>query len=261
MDKDYYTILGVDKAASENDIKKAYRQLAKENHPDHGGDADKFKEVAEAYDTLSDPEKRRTYDNPMRDNLFFNTHSGMGSGDIFQHMRRRDAAHMKANRHAPRKGSPLKVSANVTLKNFILGGKVSAIIGYWDVCNKCNGRGSLESEDCGGCEGMGQVNRVEFAQGIYIQTSAPCPECRGSGEKIIKPCDVCHGSRQIQVKDRKIEFDIPPGLRDGHRLGLSGQGRRGANGGPPGDVIIFLNMIIPKAEDLTEEQINVLKGL
>jgi molecular chaperone DnaJ len=257
--KDYYAILGLDKAASENDVKKAYRQLAREHHPDHGGDEEKFKEVAEAYDTLSDTEKRRDYDNPMRNHSFFNM-SGMGS-DIFQHMRRRDATHMKANRHAPRKGNSLKISANVPIKTFIFGGKVRAAVSYWDVCEKCSGRGSLESEDCSGCEGMGQINKVESGQGVFIQTSVPCPECRGSGEKVIKPCGECNGSRQTQVKDRTIEFDMPEGLRDGHRIGLSGQGRRGVNGGPTGDLIVFLNMVMPKVEDLTEEQINVLKEL
>ncbi len=261
LNKDCYSILGVDKGASDKDIKKAYRQLAREHHPDHGGNEDKFKEIAEAYDILSDPQKRNDYDNPMHGHPFFNVNMGANVRDIFQHMRRRDATHMKAARRAPRRGMDLKIAANVPLKNFILGGKVKANVSYWDVCDKCKGRGSLESEDCSGCEGMGQVNKVESGQGVFIQTSVPCPECMGSGEKIIEPCDVCNGSKQIQIKDRAIEFDMPEGRRDGERIILHGQGREGMNGGPTGAVIMFLNMVMPKVEDLTEEQINVLKEM
>ncbi len=262
MSKDYYSILGVDKGASDKDIKKAYRQLAREHHPDRGGDEDKFKEVAEAYDILSDTQKRNDYDNPMRGYPFSNMNMGGNARDVFQYMRRRDAAHMKAARHAPRRAKDLMIIANVQLKNFIFGGIVKANVSYLDVCDKCKGRGSLESEDCSGCEGLGQIDMVaESGQGIFIQTSAPCPECRGSGEKIITPCDVCNGSKQIQVKDREIEFDMPPGLRDGERVILQGRGRRGINGGPKSAAIMFLTMVMPKVEDLSEEQINVLKEM
>lgn len=249
MTKDYYKILGVDWDSSQETIKKAFRTLSKEHHPDHGGDEDKFKEINEAHSVLSDPEKRNDYDNPMRQ---------MGSGfpfdDIFG-MRR-----SRPNPNAPRRGKHIQIQHDAPLHLFIFGGDLKVSFSFNDVCKECGGKGAVEFDKCPNCRGTGTVTTVRKGPGVQIQSSVPCPACRGRGGTPKENCTECAGSGNVKV-DREVVLPIPPGFRDGQPVGAAGQGGSGLNGGPPGDLIVKLNMVLPNPANITEEQRKVLEEL
>ena len=127
-----------------------------------------------------------------------------------------------------------------------------------DVCIICSGTGASESEFCDKCQGIGSIMKTESGQGIFIQSSTTCPDCRGRGNKIVKSCTECNGRGQVEVKDRKIGFEVNEQMRDGGHIRLSGVGGKGLNGGPDGDIIAILKIGFPRKEDLTDEQIKVL---
>lgn len=262
VNKDLYNILGVDKKASQEDIKKAYRTLSMRYHPDKNPDdkeaEEKFKEISVANATLSDLKKRAQYDDPMNGFnpfSFFENNFGMKGSMRGPFQRRRP------NPNAPKKGGSINVVVDVPLSKFILLGDLELKINFIDVCVECKGTGASESEFCSKCNGLGSVIQTQQGQGIVIQSSVPCPDCGGRGFVTITTCDNCNGSGSQEIKNKELKVQLRQGLKDGSNLKLEGAGGSGLNGGPPGDVILYLKMILPNKEDLTEEQIRVLESL
>ena len=252
--KDYYKILGIEKDATTDDVKKAYKQLAKTHHPDHGGDEEKFKEINEAHSVLSDPQKRGDYDNPRPQNPFGAGHDPFG--DIFSRMHRQ----RRPDPNAPRRGRNIVLEHELPLKFFILGGKFKVNFNITDPCGECGGSGAEESAICGVCNGSGMRSDAQNHKGVFIQSHRPCDICDGRGRRTTKKCDNCGGMGGI-TGDRKAEVTVPAGTREGQVMGVVGQGGKGLNGGPPGDLVVKVFIKYPKLDDLTDEQKKVLEDL
>ena len=261
MAKDYYAILGVPKTASPEEIKKAFRKLASEHHPDKGGNAEKFKEINEANSVLSDPKKRQQYDNPMpnfgRPSGFEDIMRGFGvyGPNFQQRSRRENPANM------PSKGMDLRFVLDVPLHTFIFGGEASVVVSYDEACSNCNGKGYTEGITCDACHGAGRKMEVKSGQGVYMQTVSVCDKCKGTGEISNKDCDVCGGRGQHHVENKEFKISVKRGTRDGEVIIQKGVGRVGINGGPNGDLFVKLRMILPDPDSLTEEQRKVLEKL
>jgi len=249
--KNLYEILGVDKAAEPADIKKAYRALSMEHHPDKGGDEEKFKEINEAYSVLSDPEKRASYDNPMRN-------MGNPFEDMFRHFGGANPHRMGPN--VPRRGRNIVLEHLTPLHYFIFGGKLKVNFSFRDACPDCSGTGAEEKETCGNCNGTGQIMQTQHSRGMTMRSSRACPKCMGRGFIASKQCTSCNGSASRAV-DKNLVLDIPKAAGEGHVVGATGEGHTGLNGAPAGDLIVKLHMKLPKAEDLTEEQRKTLEEL
>jgi len=274
--KDYYRVLGVDEKASTEEIKRAYRRLAKENHPDaHPGDKQaelRFKEISEAYSILSDPQKRQQYDQMRRfgfagtggfqtqgfgidlSDLFggsARTGSGRGRrplddffgfgglGDLFSQIFERDSGFGAATARS-QKGRDIQVAVEIPLETAVHGGKAVFVIEKDDVCRMCRGtgvQGGGQLATCPDCHGTGMVSR---AQGAFA-VSRPCPRCLGQGSLNTNPCRACSGTGQQKAK-KKYSVNIAPGTPEGHKLRLSGQGAPGAQGGPAGDLIVTVRI-------------------
>jgi len=265
--KNLYKILDVVKDASQEDIKKQYRKLSMMYHPDKNPDnkeaEDKFKKISAAYAILSDPKKRADYDNPTSGfniNDFFNGFNmggnPFGGRNNFSVRQRR-----RPDPNRPLKGMTVETLVNVPFTKFILGGSVDFRFNFMDICTNCKGTGAKTSETCSKCDGNGKIIEVKAAQGVYMQSSTVCPKCKGRGSITIDVCDVCDGKGRIEVKDKEVKIKITDRFRDGSVIRLESAGGKGINGGPNGDLILKLNMIFPKKEDLTEEQIKVLKEI
>lgn len=255
---DYYSVLGIDRQATSETIKKAYRKLALKYHPDKTGGnkefEDKFKLINEAYAVLSDKDKRHNYDNPQEDILNnFMRDFGMHFGGA--------PIRRKPNPNAPRRGQDLKFYIDAQIVDFILGTEKEFTITYDDVCTDCNGRGYESFNSCSVCHGAGYMSKVYSHQGIRTQTTGPCSSCHGVGELGDIKCTSCQGQCKQQIVDRKIVYKIKPGSKDGDIINIKGAGRKGVHGGPDGDLYIKLRMDMPKASDLTEEQLNLLKEI
>ena len=259
--RDYYEVLGVPKNASDEDIKKAYRKLAMKYHPDRNqGDADaevKFKEAKEAYEMLSDAEKRGAYDQFGHAGVDPNMRGGPGGaqgfggfadafgdifGDIFGQARRQQGGGRQVYR-----GNDLSYAMEVTLEEAAEGKEAQIRIPSWDECNTCHGTGAkpgTSAKTCGTCQGSGSV---QMRQGFF-SVQQTCPHCRGSGKIIPEPCNTCHG--QGKVKQQKtLEVKIPAGIDSGMRIRSTGNGEPGTNGGPPGDLYIEIRI---KKHDIFE---------
>lgn len=258
--KNYYEILGVNKEASKKEIKKAYKELAKEHHPDTGGDADKFKEINEAHGILSDDKKRREYDNPMPD--FFgsmsNIFGGMGGFGNFRgpdnRARRQHAENM------PRRGQNLKRELEILLYDAICGGEKEFNYEFIDICSKCKGLGGINKNECEPCGGSGVLTRTSIQGNTRMINQITCLACGGSGFIITDKCDECGGAGSISKKE-KVILKLKPNIEDKSVLRLTGKGGIGLNDGPPGDILIRLKIKMPKKKDLTEEQLGVLKEI
>ncbi len=261
--KDLYKILEVDKDASLEEIKKSYRKLSMKYHPDRNPDdkkaEEKFKELSVAYSTLSDPQKRKEYDNPNSGfNPFEDFLRGFGG---FGPMRTNVRPRKKQDPNAPRRGGSVEIQVDVPMNKFILGGDVIIHLNFVDVCVPCKGTGAKTLEFCEKCKGVGATIEVKQDRGMYMQTSTMCSDCRGRGSIATEVCEECDSKGLIEIKNKEIKMRVKPGVRDRSHLRLKGAGGKGLNGGPDGDVIAYLNMILPKKEDLTEEQIKVLEEM
>lgn len=251
--EDYYSVLNISKEASQEEIKKAYRKLAQKYHPDKsGGDDDKFKKINEAYETLSDPAKRRAYDNP-------NEGFGFDMSDFF-HNHFGGRANTRPQGPRPEMGQDVKVHVSISFYELVMESSKDINISYKDCCSSCEGTGASERDTCSECKGAGMVTKVVNMQGMQMSSAQTCTSCRGMGFKTIAKCSDCQGRGFIN-QSRSFTFTIPPNANDGSVLRFSGQGGKGRFGGPNGSIFVKLNLQKPNKNDLTEEQLNVLKDL
>jgi len=250
----HYDTLGVNKAASQEEIKKAYRKLSMKYHPDQNqGDKEaeeKFKEIGRAYSILKDPQNRAAYDSP-------NPFGGMG--DMFRGFHRPQPR--KPDIHSPRKGRDLKYILDVPLATLMFGGDVKFYLSYEDVCTTCNGLGATKLEKCDACDGVGSRMEVRTDRGIYMQSTVGCSTCNGLGEKSIDKCEICSGKGSILVDNREFIVHIEKNSIDGGVHIVEGAAGEGVNGGPNGTLITKIRLKLPNVDELTEEQIKVLKEI
>lgn len=248
--RDYYEVLGVDKGASEDEIKKAYRKLARQYHPDvnKASDAEqKFKEVKEAYDVLSDDQKRSTYDqfghvDPNQQGGFGGQDFG-GFGDIFD-MFFGGGGQQRRNPNAPQRGADLQYTMQIEFKEAVFGKELEITIPRTESCDTCHGSGAkpgTKPETCSVCRGSGQQEVVQNTAFGRIVNRRVCSACNGQGTIIKDKCGTCHGSGKVK-KQRKINVKIPAGVDEGAQLRVSGEGEGGTKGGPPGDLFIVIRV-------------------
>jgi molecular chaperone DnaJ len=253
--RDYYEVLGVDRSASEQQIKSAYRKLALKYHPDRNpGDKaaeERFKEAAEAYAVLADAEKRSVYDrfghagvagagagagfDPTIFADFSDIFAGLGDvfglGDIFGGRRRRGG---------PQRGADLRYDLEISFEESFQGAETSIQIPREETCETCSGSGAAPGtspETCAQCRGTGQLR---YQQG-FLTVARPCPNCRGTGRTIARPCATCRGVGRVG-RERKLTVKIPAGIATGQRLRLQGEGEHGSAGGPPGDLYVVVHV-------------------
>jgi len=256
--RDYYEVLGVDKGADEAAIKKAYRTLAKKNHPDvNPGDKDaeeRFKEINEAYQVLSNPQKRAQYDQFGHDGPQgfggggYSDFSGFGGGfggfeDIFSSFFGGGAA-SGTRRNGPVRGDDLRYDLTITLDEACFGCEKEINLVRDEECPECKGTGAKPGskvETCSTCGGSGQERVVQNTPFGRIQNVRTCSRCKGSGKIITEPCTKCHGRSKIRVSKRKT-VKIPAGISDGQIVTVRGQGGLGERGGPAGDLLIVISV-------------------
>ena len=246
--RDYYEVLGLQKGASEEEIKKAYRKLAKQYHPDlHPGDKEaeaKFKEVNEAAQVLGDPEKRAKYDQFGHAGVDPNFGAGGPGGGFGGGFGGFGGSSRTANPNAPRKGQDIRVRITLTFDEAVHGCKKKITITRQQECTECHGSGCAAGsspETCPDCGGRGFVIRQQRTPFGVMQTQQPCSRCGGKGKLIKNPCKSCHGSGTIAVK-KTLEANVPAGIDDDQGFRLSGMGNAGTNGGPAGDVIVAVTV-------------------
>ena len=255
--RDYYEVLGIDKNASEDEIKKAYRKLAKKYHPDvnKAKDAEeKFKEVNEAYEVLSNPQKKQIYDNYGHAGLEGNMGSGFdgftggfssdfsGLDDIFENIMGGFGFRSRSSSRSsgPIKGENRYLQMSIEFLEAVKGVKKVVTVSVDRKCEKCDGTGARSRSDietCQTCHGSGKVTRQQRTAFGIMQSVVDCPECHGTGKHIKNRCPECGGSGYIN-KNEKVEVNIPAGISSGQQVRVQGYGEKGINGGPNGDLYI-----------------------
>jgi molecular chaperone DnaJ len=245
--RDYYETLAVDRGATQQQVKSAYRKLAVRFHPDRNpGDKEaegRFKEAAEAYSILSDPQKRERYDR-------FG-HQGVANGDFggFDPTVFGDFADIlgdffgfggRRSRRTGQPGADLRYELVISLEEAAFGVEKSLRIPRLETCETCAGGGTAEGSTATTCASCGGAGQVQFSQGFFT-VARPCPQCRGEGSVITDPCESCRGEGRVE-RERKIEVTIPAGVDDGSRLRLRGEGEDGRRGGPTGDLYIDIGV-------------------
>jgi molecular chaperone DnaJ len=257
--RDYYEVLGVNRDASEEDIKKAYRKLAMQHHPDRNPDnpkaEDKFKEAKEAYEVLCDADKRAAYDRFGHRGVEAGV--GMGAeaggfadafGDIFSEIF--GGGRQRSNVY---RGADLRYNLEITLEDAARGTETKIRIPTLEACETCHGSGAkagTEPVSCPTCHGQGQV-RIQ--QGFF-SLQQTCPRCGGSGKFIREPCQTCGGAGRVK-RQKTLSVKIPAGVDEGDRIRLSGEGEAGVNGGPPGDLYVVIRL---KAHAVFQREANDL---
>ena len=256
---DFYTLLGVPRDCSEADVKKAYRKLAMEYHPDRNSSADaeaKFKEITEAYEVLRDPQKRAAYDRYGKAGV------GAGQGGFgFHHVDLSEALNIfmrdfggmggfesifggGGRRQDPRRGQDVRVTVRLTLADVAAGVKRNVKLKTLERCTVCAGSGAkpgTQPTRCTTCGGTGEVRRAARSMfGQFVSVSA-CPTCAGEGEVVLQPCEVCRGEGRLKA-DRTVTVEIPAGVSANNYLTLRGQGAAGPRNGPAGDLLVMLDV-------------------
>ena len=259
--RDYYEVLGVDKSADDATLKKAYRTLAKKYHPDMNPDNKeaeaKFKEVNEAYEVLSDPEKKAKYD--QFGHAAFDPSAGGGYGgggfggfgdfgdigDIFgSFFGGGFGGSSQRRRNGPVRGEDISLRLTISFEEAAFGVKKDITYNRVQKCDDCKGSGAAEGsspETCPHCHGTGQRQVTQRIGGMAFQSTTTCDNCRGTGKIIKNPCQNCRGTGYVRVS-KKLSVSIPAGIDDGERIALRGQGSDGRNGGPTGDLIIVISV-------------------
>ncbi len=247
-ERDYYDVLGVARDASDADVKKAFRRLARDLHPDVSDAADaepRFREVAEAYEVLSDPERRQTYDRfghaGLRSGGFHPTDFDLGSlSDIFAAFFGDGIFGAAPTGNRPARGADVAATIEITLADVYSGRDVAVPATVAATCDRCDGTGAEPGTSpvtCPTCGGAGRVQRVsQSVFGQFVRAST-CPDCVGLGRVVEHPCGGCEGAGRLLV-DRSVHVEIPAGIHDGQRIRLSGEGHAGASGGPAGDLFV-----------------------
>jgi molecular chaperone DnaJ len=270
--KDFYSVLGVSSTASQDDIKKAYRKLAKKYHPDANANdpkaAEKFKEISEAYNVLGTADKRKQYDE-MRDLGAFDGFAGArgggagfggtrtgggvgadfqnfdigglgGLGDLFSSIFGQAGRTTGGRGRVPEQGQSVETQVEIPFRVAVAGGKITLNVEVTEECATCHGSGAAPGSSmkvCPECAGRGTVS---FGQGGFA-VNRPCPVCLGRGQIPSTPCPTCHGSGEVRTR-KKVAITVPEGTDNGSRVRLRGQGGHGANGGPSGDLIVTFNV-------------------
>ena len=251
--RDYYEVLGLEKGADAEQIKKAYRKLAGKYHPDRNpGDKqaeEKFKELGEAYEVLSDEEKRSRYDQfgfagvdpNYGGGAGFNGFEGFGGfggfGDIFSDFF--GGGSRRSTQNAPRRGEDVGVRLELTFEEAAFGTEKEVGAQRIENCSACSGSGSADGvvETCSYCRGSGQVRTTQNVFGMAVQSTATCPQCSGRGKVIKNPCNTCRGKGKVR-RTQKIKVKIPAGIDAGQSVRVRGEGCVGVNGGPSGDLLV-----------------------
>ena len=243
----YYEVLGVERTASIEVIKSAYRKLAKEHHPDRNDGCttaeSRFKEISEAYDILKDEQKRAAYDrfgHAAFENGGGRGHNGFDFAasftDIFDDLFGEFTGGRRGRRQ--NRGQDLRYNLEISLEESFRGRQAQIKVPTAVACEDCNGAGAeagTKPEQCPTCSGIGKVR----AQQGFFTIERTCPSCRGNGRIIRNPCKACHGNGHVQ-KERTLQVDVPAGVEEGTRIRLAGEGQAGLNGGPPGDLYLFI---------------------
>jgi len=249
--RDYYEVLGVSRNASVDEIKKAYRKLARQYHPDANPDNPeaeaRFKEISEAYVILCDPEKRASYDRFGHAGVNGQDFGGFGGfgdmgglGDIFEMFFGGGAR----RRTGPERGPDIRTDMEIALKEAAFGLERDIKVPRTETCSTCGGTGAAagaRSGKCTACDGAGQMQFAQSTPFGRIVQSRICDRCRGTGRVIEKPCPTCHGAGQVR-KSRSIKVKVPPGVDSGARLRVAGEGEAGLRGGPPGDLYVYIHV-------------------
>ena len=259
--RDYYEVLGVSRGASEDEIKKAYKKMARKYHPDlNPGDKtaeEKFKEVNEAYEVLSDADKKARYDQYGHAGVDPNFGAGgfgggfdgnfdLGAlGDIFgSFFGGGSGGGRRTNPNAPQRGESIRMSIAISFEEAAFGCEKAVTVERYETCDTCHGNGcapGTSPEVCPDCHGTGTVQvRRQTPMGVFA-TSSPCPKCGGKGRIIHQPCKDCRGSGMVRKK-KTIQASIPAGIDNGQTISIRGQGNAGKNGGPAGDLLITITV-------------------
>jgi len=249
--RDYYEVLGLGREASDDDIKKAFRKIARQYHPDLQSDPqekkkseEKFKEANEAYEVLSNPENRKRYD------MFghaggpqgfggaegFDFGRGGGFSDIFGDIFEDFFGGGRGGRSRPEQGNDLQYNLELTFEEAVYGKEAKLKIPRWETCDTCNGTGAKSSQAIKSCPGCGGSGQIRLQQGFFT-INRTCGQCQGTGQIIAEPCTTCRGQRRVYC-ERNLSVTIPAGIETGMRLRLSHEGEHGVNGGPPGDLYV-----------------------
>lgn len=275
--RDYYEILGVSKSSSADEIKKAYRKVAMQFHPDRNpGDKEaeeKFKEAAEAYEVLSDQEKRAQYDrfghagvngrggggaHGMNMDDIFSNFGDIFGDDIFGSFFGGGGRQRSGGRARGTRGSNLRIKLKMNYEEIAKGANKTVKVKKYTTCSNCTGSGAKDKnsiQNCGTCSGTGQVRKVTNTFLGQMQTVGTCPTCNGEGSTITSKCTSCKGEGRVYTEET-INIDIPAGVQDGMQLSLSGKGNAGERGGSPGDLIVLVEE--EQHPELQRDNLNVI---
>ena len=245
--RDYYTVLGVERNASEEDLKKAYRRLAMKYHPDRNPDDKEaeasFKEVKEAYEVLSNAQKRAAYDQFGHAGIDPSAAAGAGAGgfaDIFGDVFGDIFGGGRRGHAGPQRGSDLRYTLDLSLEDAIKGTEIKIRVPTYDTCDVCQGSGAKPGTSPVTCQTCGGHGQVRMQQGFF-SVQQTCPNCHGSGTTISDPCHKCHGQGRVETT-KTLSVKVPAGVDDGDQIRLAGEGEAGEKGGPAGDLYVQMRL-------------------